>query len=237
MNYSLNNNLLCEKRIQKCLHDFSMNEVIDIIRESKLIKFTDKNYSYNKENKILYGLDLSKLKKNLSLLTYEGQGIIYDINLKLDTNSFTTVFNDNNELVKNYFKHDDFKIQTEHSGYYQFFCKPQEMDEKYNPYLDDSKISVFANIIKTRENEYYIESDIILNKHYKYVYLAGRVVEDFTSIDTKQLLVLQNSTIQHLLTENNSMKKNINILQSTNDSLTYRLETLEANILKFMNSN
>ena len=42
MNYSLNNNLLCEKRIQKCLHDFSMNEVIDIIRESKLIKFTDK---------------------------------------------------------------------------------------------------------------------------------------------------------------------------------------------------
>ena len=111
------------------------------------------------------------------------------------------------------------------------------MDEKYNPYLDDSKISVFAKIIKTRENEYYIESDIILNKHYKYVYLAGRVVEDFTSIDTKQLLVLQNSTIQHLLTENNSMKKNINILQSTNDSLTYRLETLEANILKFMNSN
>ena len=118
-----------------------------------------------------------------------------------------------------------------------YFVKREEMDEKYNPYLDDSKDCFFVNILMSSENEYYIQSNINLEEQYKYLYLAGRIVDDYTSIDTNQLLVLQHSTLQHLLTENNNMRKNINDLQSTNDSLTCRLETLEANILKFMNSN
>ena len=60
-------NLICEKRIQNCLCDFSMNEVLDIIREVKLIKFHNKNYSHNNENKLLYGVDLSKIKNNNAL--------------------------------------------------------------------------------------------------------------------------------------------------------------------------
>ena len=235
MNNKFTSNLLCERRIQNCLYDFSMNEILDIIREVKLIKFYNKNNSYNNDNKILYGLDLSKVKNNnIPFLTFKTPGIFYDINLKV--NLLDTVIDDNGE-VKNYFKNDSFKIQSNDVKFYEFFCKREEMDENYNPYLDESKESFFANIIMTNKKEYYIKTDIELKKNFKYIFLAGRVVDDYTSIDTNQMLVLQHSTLQHLLTENNNMRKNINDLQSTNDSLTCRLETLEANILKFMNSN
>ena len=230
-------NLICEKRIQNCLCDFSMNEVLDIIREVKVTKFHNKNYSHNNENKLLYGVDLSKIKNsNLPSLTYKTIDTIYDVNLKLNTNLFNTVFGDNGE-VKNYFKNDSFKIHSNDAEFYEFFCKREEMNEKYNPYLDESKECFTAKIIMTNENEYYIQTNIDIKEQFKYVYLAGRLVNDYKCVDTNQLIALQNSTIQYLLTENNCMKKNINDLKSTNDSLTCRLETLEANILKFMNSN
>ena len=114
-------NLLCEKRLQNCLYDFSMNEILDVVKDLQIIKFHNKNNFHSSQNKLLYGFDLSTLNKcNIPSLINRTEEIIYGVNLKL--NLLNTITTDDGNF-RHYFKNNIFKIQSNDINFYHLFCK------------------------------------------------------------------------------------------------------------------
>ena len=70
----------------------------------------------------------------------------------------------------------------------------------------------------------------IFPEQFNYLYLFGIEVNNFITLDTEQIIPLHNLGINKLVCENNDLKKTV-------DSLTSRLETLEAAFLNMQTNN
>lgn len=155
---------------------------------------------------------------------------LYDINIKIDTSTMNKIYNNTKEegyLLKT----EAFKLQQNDIGVYIFFCKNTPMEDGYDPYNDSSKIVYHAEPEKIKDGEFFIR------QKFPYMFLAGRIVNDFKAIDHNQIVCLQNSVIKHLISENNEKNQEINKLKNEVTIIQTRIEALEAAFLNMQTNN
>jgi len=99
------------------------------------------------------------------------------------------------------------------TGVCQFFVKKEDQPDNYCIIKDMTRDELNLKVEDDKETFFFPEK-------YEYVYLYGIEINNFTTLDSEQIIPLHNIGISKLLCENDSLKETVS-------SLTSRLETLE----------
>lgn len=203
-----------DERISCCSNIIEEKDAINTIRNLKAVKRKqEKHASIDEKYPEIYCFCKEAIDKNDVICKKYFSYIDENIALKFQTKSFDK---SNDKYVVKII--DNLNFTVENTGKCRFLIKENTVPENYN-YKNDTEIIPLEIDCLNKEEQLFLFPFAP-----SYVLLVGKQVNDFLVLDMRQITVLQNVTIKHLLNENN----NLNTCVST---LSSRVKALEQSVL------
>lgn len=219
----------CDKRIQDKTCCMDCNCALEKIKNLKVIEYcpckSQEGYpcikKWNKKCHI-YSFDEDSVKEYLPNCVGIHNYIVKNkpfLKRKLD--NLIWMFDETTETYK--VKISGIEWDDTTTGVCCFFAKKSEQPDNYCICKDMTREELNIKVEDDKET-------FIFPEQFNYLYLFGIEVNNFITLDTEQIIPLHNLGINKLVCENNDLKKTV-------DSLTSRLETLEAAFLNMQTNN